>query len=885
MIDGIDEADYDLLPDYLKEDSVVESPFGFEDIVLPIGFESPSIWDYSVEGIKKASLDSPPINLTKKQRKTLDNIKADLYNWGAEPSYSDIFHKQFCKKNDISLSVLKTLEKKGLIMLAKDDYYFKTDGYIIYAKPLMYAFYITEEDDFPEWFIPEAKEKGLWKAESKKINPLEKAGISGIASGATMEGLETLMAEEESTEVFKLKSYFSYLKSQKPDLAREIEFSVKNEDELPSQKIYDAGFNPSIIEEWVDYIGVEDEKLQGYESCSNCEGEGYILTSYTSATRFDPADGDGEDCGECDGTGMIDPADYMDKKGQYYAETFDDMKIKYDNRDRTFFIKSVDYDTDGEIENDKLPQEFTIKIPSDYHYFDENADEGDITDVLNEWISTETGFSTKGIVWIEEENNSWRKNAETKLSKTSCCCGADEANPCVCMKAPEPMNCSAKAPKCACYKALEKNAEYDEDGDWKGMKFIERFPMTHRNRKWSGWEYAETNGQWERDKIYIDGSNGFYWTPIIDDDGTMTEERAIAFFKSKGIPFEKLEVVYDGAYFKHPQSKCYKHDWGTPITIEGEGNRCGDVIQKCNFPLCSETKFLEPRMHEWGDFYIKDYDYEDGEFYSTQMSQECENCGKERSGHGGGKVMWDFEAETFESEYDEEDMVYCKHCSDIVGNEKEVYGDETVEYEMANGELVCLPCHKIWMDEYKNDLDPHYSPFYAESFEAEGILCRDCPMAGRHVVIRKDHTDEDGNLICPFCHSNKNFKNIPETTYLLHGGRKDDLNAETKISKICPNCEQYGRSKKDATTDYICDFCAQCKRCCETSYGCYDVAICNDCDGSFIGKDIDGCCGSCDDCCECDQDPSMNAESKSMNSYLLGAGIFALTLGLLSRKR
>lgn len=98
---------------------------------------------------------------------------------------------------------------------------------------------------------------------------------------------------------------------------------------------------------------------------------------------------------------------------RYGAETFDDMKINYDNRDRIFFIKSVDYDTDGEIENDELPQEFTIKIPSDYHYFDEDADEGDITDVLNEWISTETGFSTKGIVWIEEENNSWRKNAET----------------------------------------------------------------------------------------------------------------------------------------------------------------------------------------------------------------------------------------------------------------------------------------------------------------------------------------------------------------------------------------------------------------------------------------------------------------------------------------
>ena len=57
------------------------------------------------------------------------------------------------------------------------------------------------------------------------------------------------------------------------------------------------------------------------------------------------------------------------------AESFEDMKIKYGNRDRIFFIKSVDYDTDGEIENDELPQEFTIKIPSDYHYFDEDGNE------------------------------------------------------------------------------------------------------------------------------------------------------------------------------------------------------------------------------------------------------------------------------------------------------------------------------------------------------------------------------------------------------------------------------------------------------------------------------------------------------------------------------
>jgi len=117
--------------------------------------------------------------------------------------------------------------------------------------------------------------------------------------------------------------YFSTLKVENPELARKIEFSVKNEDELPEKEIQNSGYDLDKIEEWVDLIGVEDDNLQPYESCSTCEGEGYILTSYTPATRFDPADGDGEDCEECVGTGMIDPADYMDKEGQYYAESFE----------------------------------------------------------------------------------------------------------------------------------------------------------------------------------------------------------------------------------------------------------------------------------------------------------------------------------------------------------------------------------------------------------------------------------------------------------------------------------------------------------------------------------------------------------------------------------
>ena len=135
--------------------------------------------------------------------------------------------------------------------------------------------------------------------------------------------LERKASEDEETSFDSLKSYFAQLKNQNPDLARKIEYSVKNEDDIPRKEIEEAGFDEDIIEEWVDYIAVQDDNLQPYETCPACEGEGWILTSYTPATRYDPADGDGEDCEECVGTGLIDPADYMDKQGEYYAETFE----------------------------------------------------------------------------------------------------------------------------------------------------------------------------------------------------------------------------------------------------------------------------------------------------------------------------------------------------------------------------------------------------------------------------------------------------------------------------------------------------------------------------------------------------------------------------------
>ena len=131
-------------------------------------------------------------------------------------------------------------------------------------------------------------------------------------------------ASEDEPSVEKITNFFAALKAQNPDLARKIEFSVKNYDDLPRKEIESAGFDYDKIEEWVDYVGSEDANLVEFEPCSDCEGDGYVMVSgsYFGGDRYDPPDADFEECEACAGSGEIDPADYMDKKGQYYAESF-----------------------------------------------------------------------------------------------------------------------------------------------------------------------------------------------------------------------------------------------------------------------------------------------------------------------------------------------------------------------------------------------------------------------------------------------------------------------------------------------------------------------------------------------------------------------------------
>ena len=56
-----------------------------------------------------------------------------------------------------------------------------------------------------------------------------------------------------------------------------------------------------------------------------------------------------------------------------------------------------------------------------------------------------------------------------ELKRKKCCCGANEKNPCVCMKKGV-MNCSKSEPKCPCYKALDLKKAFD--GAWDLVKDI-----------------------------------------------------------------------------------------------------------------------------------------------------------------------------------------------------------------------------------------------------------------------------------------------------------------------------------------------------------------------------------------------------------------------------
>ena len=514
------------------------------------------------------------------------------------------------------------------------------------------------------------------------------------------------------------------------------------------------------------------------------------------------------------------------------AETFDDMKIKYDNRDRIFFIKSVDYDTDGEIENDELPQEFTIKIPSEYHYFDEDADEGDITDVLNEWISTETGFSTKGIVWIEEENNSWRKNAEYDEEDMVYCnhCSDIVGNEKEVYgdETVEYEMANGELVCIPCYKIWMKEYKNDLDPHYTPF-YAETFEaaVIRQGKAPKGAMAKAMMNQSMMEQANIEAMIQELENKV--NLGLISEDDLMASLKKKFGAEYDIEVYSSEEMLGSVEvdSNVYYNDNNRYITVSftdktGEYEWEGHFIYH-NLHHINSNKGLisyDPKTR------MAVYDY-NGIHWRGQVNF---------AGKGRHIFSSEEDLEAYFADLKKDNPKLAKIIEFKVKNE-EYLPKKLIESSGYDYEIL-----EAWND-YVIDDDKYALFDPCPACEGEGWI-----MTSYTPATRFEPADGDGED-CGECGGSGK---IDPSDYMYYDDNGEiEYAAETKISKICPNCEQKGKSKKDATTDYICDFCAQCKRCCETSYGCYDVAICNDCDGSFIGKDIDGCCGSCDNCCEC----------------------------------
>tara|TARA_B100001287_G_C22665304_1_gene522541 strand:- start:438 stop:1286 length:849 start_codon:yes stop_codon:yes gene_type:complete len=135
---------------------------------------------------------------------------------------------------------------------------------------------------------------------------------------------------------------------------------------------------------------------------------------------------------------------------------------------------------------------------------------------------------------------------------------------------------------------------------------------------------------------------------------------------------------------------------------------------------------------------------------------------------------------------DESEMVNCSFCSKIIGTEKEVYDEETIDYEVANGETICVSCGEEREKELKNDLDPHYSPFYAEY--------EDCEVCYT-TVDKGTLNDVQAGRICDECHE--------MNQYAGGTGRQNNppFNAETE-KPFWENITMSSKKKKEISPLY-----------------------------------------------------------------------------------
>ena len=92
------------------------------------------------------------VTLTEMEQKVMDFVKPEWYNWGREPTFSDLFVYEIPQYVGIPMKqlrgVLSSLEQKHLIHLVQID----DRGKVVYPTYETYLFYGDEEEWIAENF-------------------------------------------------------------------------------------------------------------------------------------------------------------------------------------------------------------------------------------------------------------------------------------------------------------------------------------------------------------------------------------------------------------------------------------------------------------------------------------------------------------------------------------------------------------------------------------------------------------------------------------------------------------------------------------------------------------------------------------------------------------
>jgi cytochrome c553 len=134
-----------------------------------------------------------------------------------------------------------------------------------------------------------------------------KARLGLLDEKALMESLAKKFGAEGAEEI---ATYYQNFKEKHPELHETFVLRVADEDwwygksrKNMEEKLDKLGFDFDIVNDYWETIGYDLNPI--YETCTDCEGEGIIITRYYPATRDDPADADYETCEMCEGKGKV----------------------------------------------------------------------------------------------------------------------------------------------------------------------------------------------------------------------------------------------------------------------------------------------------------------------------------------------------------------------------------------------------------------------------------------------------------------------------------------------------------------------------------------------------------------------------------------------------